>query len=120
MSEDKKKLGDAIFSDIESNVYLNELYNKILFNYAIRLFQFETITAPKEFELKAALRFAEIFSKSNHTMRSDVIRCGSGIVILLNQFIWRNSLVKLCGLCFSSTGPPGLNKLTLITPNSQH
>lgn len=32
MSEEKKKLGDAIFVDIDSNEYLNEIHEKILFN----------------------------------------------------------------------------------------
>ena len=41
MSEEKKKLGDAIFVDIDSNEYLNEIHEKILFNYALRLFQLE-------------------------------------------------------------------------------
>lgn len=42
MSDEKKKLGDAIFVDIDSNEYLNEIHEKILFNYALRLFQLET------------------------------------------------------------------------------
>lgn len=106
MSEDKKRLGDAIFADIESNVYLNELYDKILFNYAIRLFQLEKQKAPKEFELTAALRFADLLSKSNHSTRSDTHKMwAQEIVILLNQLYGDNALVKLyAGSVFSSTG----------------
>ena len=40
MSE-KKSLGEALFVDIESNAYLNELHEKILYNYALKLFQLE-------------------------------------------------------------------------------
>ena len=38
---DKKTLGGAIFVDIESNAYLNELHENILFNYALKLFRFK-------------------------------------------------------------------------------
>ena len=31
-------LGDSIFKDIESNEYLQEIYNAILFNYSLNLF----------------------------------------------------------------------------------
>ena len=31
-------LGDGIFKDIESNEYLQEIYNAILFNYSLNLF----------------------------------------------------------------------------------
>ena len=41
MSEEKKKIGDVIFADIESNPYLNELYESILYNYAVKLFQLD-------------------------------------------------------------------------------
>ncbi len=66
MSEEKKKLGDAIFVDIDSNEYLNEIHEKILFNYALRLFQLEAKGKVKEFDLLDALRFADLLSKSNH------------------------------------------------------
>ena len=106
MSEEKKKLGEVIFADIESNVYLNELYDKILYNYALRLFQLEKNKAPKEFELTDALRFADLLSKSNHPMRSDAHKMwAQEIVILLNQLYGDNALVKLyAGSVFSSTG----------------
>ena len=32
-------LGDVIFADIDRNPYLNELYENILYNYSLRLFQ---------------------------------------------------------------------------------
>ena len=42
----KKTLGEAIFVDIESNEYLNELHETILYNYALRLFQLENKKQP--------------------------------------------------------------------------
>ena len=34
---DNTTLGHAIFTDLEKNEYLNEIYNSILYNYAIKL-----------------------------------------------------------------------------------
>ena len=66
---DKKTLGEAIFVDIESNAYLNELHENILFNYALKLFQIQG--GQKEYNLKDALRFADLLSKSTHPTNSD-------------------------------------------------
>lgn len=105
MSE-KKSLGEALFVDIESNAYLNELHGKILYNYALKLFQLEKKTSPKEFELKDALRFADLLSKSTHPTRSDIHKMwAQELIILLNEIDSDNPLVKLyAGSVFSSTG----------------
>ena len=94
------------YTDIEENAYLNELYETILYNYALRLFQIENKKAPKEFELLDALRFADILSKSNHPKRSNIHKMwAQEIIILLTQLYGENSLVKLyAGSVFSSTG----------------
>lgn len=106
MSEEKKKLGDAIFVDIDSNEYLNELHEKILFNYAIRLFQLERKNNVKEFDLLDALRFADLLSKSNHpeaSVRHKML--AQEIIVLLNELYPENSMVKLyAGSVFSSIG----------------
>lgn len=105
MSE-RKTLGEAIFVDIESNAYLNELHEKILYNYALKLFQLERKKQPKQFELKDALRFADLLSKSTHPTRSDAHKMwAQEIIILLNEIEEENPLVKLyAGSVFSSTG----------------
>ncbi|MDZ5508126.1 DEAD/DEAH box helicase [Enterococcus cecorum] len=105
MSE-KKSLGEALFVDIESNAYLNELHGKILYNYALKLFQLEKKTSPKEFELKDALRFTDLLSKSTHPTRSDIHKMwAQELIILLNEIDSDNPLVKLyAGSVFSSTG----------------
>ncbi len=104
MSE-KKSLGEALFVDIESNAYLNELHEKILYNYALKLFQLEKKKSPKEFELKDALRFADLLSKSTHPTRSDIHKMwAQELIILLNEIESDNPLVKLyAGSVFSST-----------------
>lgn len=106
MSEEKKRLGDAIFVNIESNEYLNELHKKILFNYAIRLFQLEKKNTAKEFDLLDALRFADLLSKSNHPEDSISHKMwAQEIIVLLNELYPDDSLVKLyAGSVFSSVG----------------
>lgn len=106
MSEEKKRLGDAIFVDIESNEYLNELHKKILFNYALRLFQLEKKNTAKEFDLLGALRFADLLSKSNHLEASVNHKMwAQEIIVLLNELYPNNALVKLyAGSVFSSVG----------------
>lgn len=114
MSEEKKRLGDAIFVDIDSNEYLNEIHEKILFNYALRLFQLETKGKVKEFDLLDALRFADLLSKSNHQEASVRHKIwAQEIIVLLNELYPDNSLVKLyAGSVFSSVGNHrGLQKI---------
>jgi len=72
MINGQKTLGEAIFVDIESNEYLIELHERILYNYALKLFQLNGSTECKEYNLKDALRFADLLSKSTHKTRSDI------------------------------------------------
>jgi len=55
-------LSNVIFDDIDKNPYLNELYENILYNYSLRLFQIKSEYKPVN--ISDALRFADILSKS--------------------------------------------------------
>ena len=55
-------LGESIFKDIESNEYLQEIYNAILYNYSLNLFGISK-KDPVDFNLVDALRFADLLSK---------------------------------------------------------
>ena len=55
-------LGEVIFSDIDQNPYLNKLYEGILYNYSLRLFQIKRERKPVN--VSDALHFADILSKS--------------------------------------------------------
>lgn len=70
MSE-KKTIGEIIYADIEGNAYLNEIYEAILCNYSLQLFQLGNRKSNNTFDLMDALRFADILSKSDHPERSD-------------------------------------------------
>jgi len=63
-------LGNVIFAGIDRNPYLIELYNHILYNYALSLFGI-TQMEPKEVDVEAALRFADVLSKSTDKEKSD-------------------------------------------------
>lgn len=70
MSDDKVKLGEAIFNSISENEYLNKLYEKALLSYAQK-----TLSMPidnnslNSTEVHDLLRFADLLSKSNHTTK---------------------------------------------------
>ena len=78
-------LGDSIFKDIESNEYLQEIYNSILLNYSLNLFRISK-TNPAEFDLVDALRFADLLSKSTDPTKAELHKVwAQEIVALLNM-----------------------------------
>ena len=58
-------LAETIYRDIEKNEYLNQLYADLLYNYSLKLFSLRL--KKKEIDINAALRFADILSKSAYT-----------------------------------------------------
>lgn len=106
MIEEKQRLGDAIFSDIEKNEYLNKIYESLLYNYALKVFNLEQSFTKREEDKKAALRFADLLSKSNHPERADAHKMwAQEIVILLNEIFGEDPVVKMyAGSVFSNTG----------------
>jgi hypothetical protein len=68
--ENSIKLGNAIFVDINTDPYLNELYENILYNYSIRLFRIKE-AEKKPVDIEDALRFADILSKSIDPQNAD-------------------------------------------------
>lgn len=87
-------LGDGIFKDIESNEYLQEIYNAILFNYSLKLFGIPKKN-PVEFSLVDALRFADLLSKSTDPTKSELHKVwAQEIVALLNTLYPQNASVQ--------------------------
>ena len=77
-------IGAVLFDGIETNPYLNELYDAILYNYGRRLFGL-TQLPEKEISVAAALRFADILSKSVHPQNEETHKLwAQEIVALLN------------------------------------
>lgn len=84
MNDTTGTLGHAIFTGLEKNEYLNEIYDALLHNDFLRLFRIDNI-AQKEVDTENALRFADLLSKSVNTEQSERHRSlAQEIVTLLN------------------------------------
>lgn len=87
-------LGESIFKDIESNEYLQEIYNAILYNYSLNLFGISK-KDPVDFNLVDALHFADLLSKSTDPTKSELHKVwAQEIVALLNTLYPQNKSVK--------------------------
>lgn len=86
-SEKPVRLADAIYSDILENDYLQELYNAILHNYAVKLFGGST-QEYTDFELIDALRFADILSKSAYSNQSEVHKSLAQEMVTLLDYLY--------------------------------
>jgi hypothetical protein len=115
--EQNISLGDVIFSDIDQNPYLNELYENILYNYSLRLFQIKR--DPKEVNVPDALHFADVLSKSTNKDKSDRHKIWSQeIVALLKETQTDNPAVKdYLGTVLLST--ENFRGLAMNAPNFQ-
>ena len=101
-----QNLGDAIFGDIDNNPFLNELYDDILYNYAITKFNLTDKRQMREIDVVSALRFADLLSKSTHAMNRDKHKMwAQEIIILLYSLYPDNPDVKFyAGSVFANTG----------------
>lgn len=79
----KTKLGDAIFGSIDDNDFLNVLYDNMLYNYAILKLRLEGFQQARQVDVEAALRFADLLSKSTHPTKSDDHKMWAQAIITL-------------------------------------
>ena len=87
-------IGAVLFDGIEKNPYLNELYDAILYNYGRQLFGLTNLPE-KEISVPAALRFADILSKSVHTQNEETHKLwAQEIVALLNALHPDDELIQ--------------------------
>ena len=102
-------LGEVVFAGIDSNPYLNELYENILYNYSLSLFKMES--ARKLVNVADALRFADILSKSSSDSH---MTWAQEIVALLKEIEPQNATVDMyLNSVLRSTGNyQGLNTAT--------
>jgi len=66
-------LGEELYKDIETDEYLNEIYDNLLYNYSLRLLHLSDAKKmeDKPVVLEHALRFADILSNSIGTKNAD-------------------------------------------------
>lgn len=79
----RRKLGDVIFGTIDDNDFLNVLYDNMLYNYAIKKLHLEGFQQERKVDVEAALRFADLLSKSTHKKKSDDHKMWAQTIITL-------------------------------------
>lgn len=87
-------LGEKIFADIESNEYLQEIFEAILYNYSLKLLSIRE-KSPVAFNIDHALQFADLLSKSANNKKADFHKVwAQEIVALLCELYPENEIVK--------------------------
>lgn len=86
-SEKPIRLADAIYSDILENEYLQELYNAILHNYAVKLLG-NSDRDCVDLNMIDALRFADILSKSAYSKNSEVHKSLAQEIVTLLDYLY--------------------------------
>lgn len=107
MNETKRtKLGDAIFSTIDDNDFLNVLYDNMLYNYAIKKLHLEGFQQERKVDIEASLRFADLLSKSTHPTKSDEHKMWAQAIItlLLELYPGNDDVSYYAGSVLSSIG----------------
>lgn len=109
-------LGEEIFSEIEANEYLNELYENILHNYSQRLFRLPNI-CDAEVDVDHALRFADLLSKSVGTRNSDKHKIWAQEIVALLHYIYPEDarITYYMGSVLSNTS--NYRGMSMITPD---
>lgn len=98
-------IGDVLFANIDSNEYLNELYESILYNYSVKLFGIKEARI-QEINVGDALRFADILSKSTNPEKADLHKIwAQEIVALLQNLYPQNPMIEYyLGSVLTNTG----------------
>lgn len=107
MSDSQKiRLGDAIFNSIDDNDFLNVLYDNMLYDYAILKLHLEGFQQARNVDVKAALRFADLLSKSTHSTKADEHKMWAQeiVTILLELYPENEDVSYYAGSVLSSVG----------------
>lgn len=109
--------GELMYKDIDKNPFLNELYDNILYNYSLKLFKIDK--TQMEIDIAAALRFADILSKSVDKENSDKHKIwAQEMVALLYALYPEEQRIKhYMGAVLSSTG--NYRGMKMIAPEYQ-
>lgn len=89
MPDKQVTVGDLVFSDIDSNEFLKQLYANLLYNYGLHRLGL-TQRQPFDVDLEAALRFADLLSKSIHPTSRDRHRVWAQEIALLCHILYPN------------------------------
>lgn len=89
MFDKQVTVGDLVFSDIDSNEFLKQLYANLLYNYGLHRLGLVD-RQPYDVDLEAALRFADLLSKSTHPTSRDRHRVWAQEIALLCHILYPN------------------------------
>lgn len=89
MAETPVNVGEFIFNDIDTNGFLQQLYANLLYNYGLYRLRLSK-REPYDVDVEAALRFADLLSKSTHPDRRDAHRVWAQEIALLCQILSPN------------------------------
>ena len=86
-------LAEFIYRDIAQNAYLNEIYESLLYNYSLELFGLDR--PQRQVQIKDALRFADLLSKSTYAPTAERDhQWGQEIATLLHLVYPQDETVK--------------------------
>lgn len=107
-------LGEIIYKDIDSNQYLNEIYEEILNIYSQKLFKRDSYIN-NTLNTDDALRFADLLSKSVDSQNSDKHKIWAQEIVSLLNFIYpeNETIQHYLGSVLSNIGNyRGMSKMT--------
>ncbi|WP_311777160.1 DEAD/DEAH box helicase [Trueperella abortisuis] len=119
MSDKQVTVGELVFSDIESNEFLKQLYANLLYNYGLHRLQL-TNREPYNVDIEASLRFADLLSKSTHPENRERHRVWAQEIALLCRILYPDNphTQAYVPAVFTTLGNyPGLKQLG-VTPDA--
>lgn len=105
MENSNNTFGEVFFENIENNEYLTKLYEDILYNYALKVFGYSR-RLKRNFSVEDALRFADILSKSNHSVKADKHKVWAQEIVTMLNFIYpeNEDVAYVAGSVLTSVG----------------
>ena len=92
MADVVKNFGEAFFAELNSDSYLHKIYEDILYNYALKVFNFKK-RQKRHIPIIDALTFADLLSKSNHSKLADSQKMWAQEIVTMLHFLDRKSVV---------------------------
>lgn len=102
---ENRTFGEIYFEKIDENEYLNSLYERVLYYYALKVFKYDgRISA--DVPVTDVLRFADILSKSTHSTKADKHKVWAQELVTMLHYIYpENEDVKyVAGSVLTSVG----------------
>ena len=87
MGDSNATFGEVFFSELENDSYLLSIYNDILYNYSIAVFGF-TRRKKKDIPIIDALTFADLLSKSNHSVYAETQRMWAQEIVTMLSYLY--------------------------------